>query len=43
MDEGKECIGCEWYDQEDDRCLAFECDGLNCDKPLPCEEKEESV
>ena len=38
MDEN-ECLGCEYYDAEDDRCTAFECNGLEC-TPLPCEEGE---
>ncbi len=30
--------GCKYYDAEDDRCLAFECNGIDCPK-LPCEEE----
>lgn len=30
------CMACEYYDSDDDRCMAFECDGLDC-PPLPCE------
>ena len=30
---------CEWYDSHDNRCTAWECDGLECDFPLPCEQK----
>ena len=31
-----ECLTCEYYDAEDDRCTAFVCDGLCC-PALPCE------
>lgn len=33
------CIGCEYYDAEEDVCGAFECYGFEC-APLPCEEKD---
>ena len=39
MDEENTCIGCEYYDAEEDVCGAFECYGFEC-TPLPCEEKE---
>ena len=32
-----ECKSCEYYDSEDDRCIAFECNGTDCPS-LPCEE-----
>ncbi len=39
-DEENKCKQCEFYDPEDDRCTAFECNGLGlfdgC-PPLPCE------
>lgn len=35
-EDGDECLKCEHYDSEDDRCSAFECDGLECPQ-LPCE------
>ena len=41
--EKNECIGCQFYDAEEDRCTAFECWGLGlfdgC-PPLPCEDKK---
>lgn len=46
MDKDRECVpgGCEFYDEEEDRCTAFECMGLGlmdgC-PPLPCEEGHE--
>lgn len=36
MDDENECVGCKYYDSYDDRCTAFECDGLECPQ-LPCE------
>lgn len=33
---------CPWYDPFDNRCTAWECDGLECDVPLPCEQTERS-
>lgn len=35
-DDGITCGGCEYYDVDDDRCSAFECNGIDCPK-LPCE------
>ena len=35
------CHGCDFYDVEDDRCTAFECSGLDCDKPRPCAEVDD--
>ena len=34
-----ECLGCEYYDEEEGVCGAFECYGLEC-PPLPCEESD---
>ena len=31
-----ECLTCDFYDIEEDRCVAFECNGIDCPK-LPCE------
>ena len=36
----KECNDCKYYDEEDDICFAFVCDGIEC-APLPCEMEEE--
>lgn len=36
MNDVNECLECEFYDPEEDRCTAFECYGLEC-APLPCE------
>lgn len=33
-----ECTGCEFYDPEEDRCMAFECNGIDCPE-LPCEKE----
>lgn len=38
MDDEMMCAECEYYDPEDDRCTAFECNGIDC-PPLPCEIK----
>lgn len=37
------CENCEYYDEWENRCTAFECYGLEC-PPLPCEvyDKEDS-
>lgn len=35
-----ECDGCRYYDADDDICGALECDGMDCDTPLPCELRE---
>lgn len=32
----QECAECEYYDQNEDYCRAFECNGLECPE-LPCE------
>lgn len=34
-----ECDGCEYYNEEEDICTAFVCDGLSCPE-LPCERAE---
>ena len=34
-----ECSKCEYYDSEDNRCAAFECNGIECTE-LPCEKKK---
>lgn len=36
MDE-MNCQECEYYNTDLEECLAFVCDGLNCDYTLPCE------
>lgn len=38
------CLNCEYYDAEDDRCRAFDCwPGVDCTAPLPCEENDNDV
>lgn len=38
-----ECSNCEYYNKEDDICMAMDCTPItDCTAPLPCEEKEES-
>ena len=38
------CLSCEYYDAEDDRCRAFDCwPGVDCTAPLPCEENDNDV
>lgn len=32
-----DCPDCEYYDKEEDVCMAFECNGIDC-PTLPCEE-----
>lgn len=32
-----ECEGCDYFDEEENVCLAFECNWLECPS-LPCEE-----
>ena len=45
-EKNRECVpgGCEFYDEEEDRCTAFECLALGlmdgC-PPLPCEEQDD--
>lgn len=34
-----DCKNCEYYDKDEDRCGAFECNGIDC-PDLPCERKE---
>ena len=44
MDDVNQCLECEFYDAEEDRCSAFECGGLGLIEgcpPLPCEEGAE--
>ncbi len=36
----RDCINCEYFDEEDEICTAFVCDGLDC-SPLPCELEEQ--
>lgn len=37
------CLNCEYYDAEDDRCRAFDCWlGVDCTAPLPCEENDDA-
>lgn len=31
-----ECEACEYWNDDEGNCGAFECNGLEC-KPLPCE------
>ena len=33
------CVGCRYYNKEEDNCIAFECNGLEC-PILPCERQE---
>lgn len=33
----KDCVGCEYYNAEEDYCTMFICDGWGC-PVLPCEE-----
>lgn len=35
------CESCEYYDKDEDRCGAFECNGLDCPK-LPCEQENDN-
>ena len=37
--EANKCVGCDYYDDEEDVCMAFICDGIECPS-LPCEQKE---
>lgn len=34
--EENECLTCKYYDEEDNYCTAFICDGISC-PDLPCE------
>lgn len=36
-----ECKDCEHYNPEEDICMAFECNGIDC-PTLPCEVEDES-
>ena len=36
-----ECSECKYYDDEDNYCVALDCNILNCDDPLPCETDED--
>lgn len=42
MSDEKDCTGCDYYDPEDDVCLALECYGTDC-APLPCEREAENA
>lgn len=35
-----DCKKCKYYDAEDDRCIAFECNDIDCPK-LPCEREDD--
>ena len=37
--EDSECDTCEFFDPDEERCRAFECNGLECPS-LPCEQEE---
>lgn len=38
-----DCSNCEYYNSEEDVCMAMDCTPItDCTEPLPCEEKEES-